>query len=283
MEMMAFIYVLIVCFTAIQSCSTKLYTGTGKNSSAFNLIKSATSFAMFLLIGLSGGIRFHGGTVICGMLYGALLCASAYFGYMALSLGAMSLTSMIVSFSVAVPVIFGITVLGESLSSFKIAGLVCLAASSVLVNIKKTSMPVKNIKKWFLYILATFLCNGFNSVVQKLYQIKYNPGYDFEFMLCATFVCCVIFLLFGFKGLKTKLTFKEKSYGLIAGFTNGSVGYLTLKLASFENASILFPAITAGTILCSLCCGKLIFKEKLTINQLIAVFFGIAAVICLKI
>lgn len=281
--MSIFIYILTVCFTVIQSSSTKLYTGTGKNSSAFNLIKSATSFVMFLLIGLSGDIHFHIGTIICGMLYGGLLCVSTYCGYMALSLGAMSLTSMIVSFSVAVPVIFGITVLGESINRFKIAGLVCLAVSSILVNIKKKSMPVKDIKKWFLYILATFLCNGFNSVVQKLYQIKYNPGYNFEFMLYATLVCCVIFSVFGFKGLKTKLTFKEKSYGLVAGFTNGSVGYLTLKLASFENASILFPAITAGTILCSLCCGKLIFKEKLKFNQSIAVFFGIAAVVFLKI
>jgi multidrug transporter EmrE-like cation transporter len=57
---------------------------------------------------------------------------------------------------------------------------------------------------------------------------------------------------------------------------------LTLSLAGFENASILFPVISAGTILGSLLCGRLVFGEKLKINHYIAILFGTASVVLLK-
>lgn len=277
------IYILTVAFTAIQSSASKLNTRTSDNTGAFNAIKTTTSFLLFLLFAFFRGVNFHTPTIVCGMLYGILLSVSTYCGYMALALGAMSLTSMLVSLSVAIPVVYGTVFLKESLGFFKIAGLICLLSAIFFVNSGKKSASIKDRKKWSLYVIATFLCNGFSSVVQKLYQIRYEPAYNFEFMLFGTLVCCAIFIAFMPKNNRAKTSPRERGCGLVAGLTNGIVGYTTLTLAGYENASVLFPAISAGTILCALLCGIAIFKEKIKANQLIAVLFGITAVVLLKI
>ena len=50
---------------------------------------------------------------------------------------------------------------------------------------------------------------------------------------------------------------KVKRYGVLSGLANAAANFLTLILAGFENASVLFPIISAGTILASLLCGRL--------------------------
>lgn len=43
-----------------------------------------------------------------GLIYGVLITVSMYVGYMAVSLGSMALTSMLVSFSVLLPLVRGV-------------------------------------------------------------------------------------------------------------------------------------------------------------------------------
>ena len=75
---------------------------------------------------------------------------------------------------------------------------------------------------------------------------------------------------------------KGKRYGVLSGVANGIANFLTLVLEGMENASVLFPIISAGTILTSLLCGRLIFREKLKANHYVALVAGIAAVVLLK-
>lgn len=65
-----------------------------------------------------------------------MLCASMYTGFTALATGPMALTSTIASFSLIVPVVFGLCFLNEHLSFVGIIGLVLLLVSIVLMNYK---------------------------------------------------------------------------------------------------------------------------------------------------
>ena len=69
---------------------------------------------------------------------------------------------------------------------------------------------------------------------------------------------------------------------VLSGLANGIANFLTLVLAGMENASVLFPIISAGTLLAALLCGKLLFKEKLRANHYAALAAGIVAVVLLK-
>ena len=97
-------------------------------------------------------------------------------------------------------------------------------------------------------------------------------------------LCCVVFAVAATFSVPVK-EFKQakgKLFGVISGSTNGLTGFLTLMLAGYENATILFPTISAGTILASLLYGRVIFKEKLKLFHYLALVFGISAVALLN-
>lgn len=279
-------FICIVIFTVIQSSSTKIFSRINDNSTVFNKIKTSTAFFIFVLMSISG-IRLHGGTAVYGCVYGLLLCISLHGGYMALATGPMSLTSMIVSFSVLIPIIYGVCFCGEKLNMIKIIGILLFVVAIVFTNINKESQNNKGKRdlKWAMYVSVTFAANGFCSVIQKMHQEQYNSEYCLEFMLFAMLICFIVFIPVHMKEIpiKTLINAKGKQYAILSGIANAIVCYLTIKLAGYENASVLFPAISAGTILCTLLAGVIVFKEKLKYNHVIALVCGVAAVVLLKI
>ena len=284
--MVILIYILIVLASAAQSASAKLFNQNCSQSSAFNALKSCTAFVLFALAA-AFGFSLHLPTVLFGISYGASLCISMYTGYKALCLGPMALTSMLVSFSVIIPLIWGITAGNETLRALQYPALALLFLAIILTNIDKIKAK-KSTREgyglWFLFVGITFMCNGICSVLQKQHQTLYPEAYGREFMLFAMLLCSVIFSIFTLRKLSLRelKTIKGKRYALLSGAANGAANFLTLMLAGLENASVLFPIISAGTILASLLCGGLLFKEKLKANHYVALVFGIAAVVLLK-
>jgi len=280
------VYVLIVLSSATQSAATKLFHRNCSCSAAFNTIKSCTTLVLFALMA-AFGFRFHLPTVLFGVSYGACLCISMYAGYQALCRGPMALTSMLVSFSVVIPLIWGITVGNETLKTMQYPALVILFLAIIMTNVdkmkaKKTT-PI-NDRSWVLFVGITFACNGICSILQKQHQTRYPMAYSKEFMLFAMLLCSVVFVIFALRksSIKELKMIKGKRYGVLSGIANGLANFLTLALAGSENASVLFPIISAGTILASLLCGRWLFREKLKANHYVALAFGIMAVILLK-
>ena len=289
--MLFLFYLAIVLLTVAQSASTKLYNRSFSSSAIFNLVKASTALLCFLLMALSGFV-FHLPTLLFGTLYGVALSLSMYAGYMALSLGPMALTSMLVSFSLLIPILWGLVAWGERLSLLRIVALILLLAAILLTNADK--LCLKRASKasaqkgryglWLLFVCTTFLCNGACSVLQKQHQIFYPGAYSREFMLFAMLFCTVLFFLLALVRLSPSqiIAAKGKWLGALSGIGNGLASFLTLRMAGLENASILFPVISAGTLLGALLCGRFLFRERLKYNQYFALAFGMLAVILLK-
>ncbi len=285
--MTAVYYVAVLVFTVTQSASTKLYQKYKGNVSTFNAFKSIFAFVPFLLAA-AFGFSFHLPTVLTGCVYGILLSVSMFSGYNALQYGPMALTSMIVSFSVAIPVLYGFLI-GEEIGIFKIIGLCLLVFAIVAVNAdKKQEKNKSNRRKWLFYVFLTFFANGFCSVTQKIHQNLYSSEYVKEFMAIAMLVCSIVFLILPlFKkqdaAKEPAAAFKKSDlFGVLAGLCMAAANFFTTALVNSENASVLFPAISAGTLILTLFCGLCVFKEKLKINHYIAMLAGICSVIFLK-
>ena len=103
-------------------------------------------------------------------------------------------------------------------------------------------------------------------------------------MFFAMLLCTLVFVSFAlFKNSPKKLlSFGGKRYAALSGLANGAASFLTLMLASYENASVLFPILSASTILGALLCGRFLFKERLLPFHYAAILLGITAVIFLK-
>ncbi len=283
------IYLCIVLASVTQSASTKGYNRGGGASLVFNALKTLSAFLLFLVISIPQ-FTFHTPTVWYGLLYGLSLCLSMYAGYRALGLGPMALTSMLVSFSLLMPLLWGIFVRREPFGALKGAGLALLLLSLLLVNAHslrpapKTERSASGQGLWLLFVAVTFLCNGVCSILQKEHQTAYPSLYNREFMLMAMLLCAAVYVTAALIRVPRGAwkTTPRKGMGILSGVTNALANFLTLVLAGMENASVLFPIVSAGTILSALVCGRLVFKERLKPNQYAALALGVLAIVLMK-
>lgn len=292
--MVILIYFAIILASVTERGSTKFFQRYASDSSVFNAIKALSSLILFATMAMVG-FSFHLPTLLFGLVYGIGLCISMYAGYQALRLGPMALTSMLVSFSVLIPFLWGVLFEHESLNLLRIFGVILLLGAMFLINWDKlVHRPVHErneptvVKRrggtWLLFVGTTFLCNGICSILQKRHQALYPEAYTDEFMFFAMLLCALIFSVTSLR--KNTLSgiwkIKGKWLGALSGVTNGLANFLTLSLAGFENASVLFPVISAGNLLGVLLCGRILFHEKLRGNHYAALICGMLSVILLK-
>lgn len=274
------LYAGTVLLTVTQSTLSKL-VGKDGNQTVFNLSKTVAALLMFSLFGIFT-FSFNIQTLIYGSVFGIFLYLATWSGISALVCGPMALTSMLASFSLIIPCIYGICFLNEPCTLFTVIGFLLLAIAFILISTKRKND--KNISvKWLILTITTTVANGICSVILKLHQIHFPGQYKNEFMMFAYIVASIMFLV----ALLIRLPKKKVNYfdikGAAAGLANGGANFLTIFLASMEDASIMFPVISALTAVTVLGAGKFIFKEKLTVFQIIGFVLGIASVVLLKI
>ena len=278
--MTIFLYFLNVACSAGQSTLSKHYASKGGNANVFNINKVAAGFLVFLIMGLWGGLRFHVPTALLGMAYGTCLYVSNFAGFTALALGPMALTSIIASFSLVIPFLAGITLWGEELSLPGGVGIGLLLCSIVLMNFRKSGQPMS--LKWLFFSFLTFFSNGISSVIQKQHQLFWPGRYRSEFMLWAMgwglVLLALTVLIRGTVKAEVRACVPGASAGLIEGFAN----YIVLYLAATQDASVLFPVVSAAKIIAVWIIGRFTFREQLKHTQTVGLLAGIAAIILLN-
>jgi len=274
------LYILNVSFAAGQSTLGKLYTSKGGGVLSFNVNKALAGAVMFLVFGLFTGMTFHTPTVLFGLGYGVSLYVSMYAGLKAMSIGPMALTSIIASFSLLIPFLFGVTVWGEDLSLFGIIGIVLLTASVILLNFKKGESGIS--PKWLGFSLLTFFSNGICSLIQKYHQIYYPEQFRTEFMLCAMTLVLLISASASVITQKSLKGIRFSALGIAAGSMNCAANYIVLYLAATEKASVLFPMVSVANIIAVWIIGRTVFKEKLKLIHIIGFICGLAAILLLN-
>ena len=270
-----------LCATS-QSTLTKLAPG-GEGKAyimGFNTVKVGSAFLLFLLISLHS-LSFHFETLLSASAYGLALFFSTLFGYLALACGSLALTSSIVSYSVVIPVVFGIIFLEEDINAVKLCGFVLLLVS--LMMLKKPTKDVGGNKKWLLYLAITFLCNGTMSIIQKLHQTAFPLQYRNEFTIYSMFICLLLFALSAFLCRNDgKMKIENVKFAAPAGVLMGLNNYLTLSLSSLLDASVLFPTVSVFQVVFNLTFSKFIFNEKLSLLQIFGVVIGVISVLLIK-
>ncbi len=274
------LYIFYTCCASSQSAVGKLHTKRHNEVETFNIWKALTCIVFFLIFGLFTGLQIHIPTVICGLIYGMFLSASMYFGIKALSEGSIALTNTITSFSLIVPLIYGIFILGEKFSFISAIGTVFLVASILMINLKREN----NVSpKWVLYSLTTMLTNGMCSVMLKQHQRMYPGQFMKEFMLVGMLMVFVFISLIPFA--KRKIQRKKVSFsplGIISGVLTSIANFTLLYMSSTQKASVLFPVIAVANVVAVCLIGKLLFKEEIRPLQIFGIIFGIAAIFILS-
>lgn len=285
--MMLLLYLLTVVTARTDSALGKVNGIRRGSVMRFNGSKATAAALLAAAATLLGGFEFDGASAGMGVFYGISLAASMCAGLMALSLGSMAITSMLASFSLIIPALVGILFLKEKLSATGAVGFVLLILSVLLLNVKKGTAPISP-KCWF-YSFLTMVTNGICSVIQKLHQYRAPGLYQKEFMLFAMVTAAIVLVAYGLWKKEKPVEASKKQVqahtillGALAGICNCIANFLTLTLAATENASVLFPILSAANSIGAVMVGGLIFHERLTRLQTVSVAVGIASVVLLK-
>lgn len=283
--MNAILITLIVCGLSLQHITKKAFNEKMNNSGAITFTALSTLAAMlffvfqikpdFDLAVLPYALGF-------GFFYGmAVLCS-----FFAIANGSLSITSLVTSYSLVIPTFYGILFGDDKFSVSLIVGLVLLMVSLFLINfVKRDDENNKITVKWIVFLVLAFVGNGLCTTVQNIQQKVFNGAYKAQFMSIALFFVVVVLLLIAiFKERKCMLSVIKKgsSEFLICGIANGLCNFLVMVMVLRMPASIMYPLISACSIILTYFISKFWFKEKLTLTQNIGFIFGVVSVVFLN-
>ncbi len=127
--------------------------------------------------------------------------------------------------------------------------------------------------------------NGICTTVQKVQQIDFSGKYKAEFMSLSLLIVVAILLITALKTEKNDIVPAIKK-GIIpivvCGVANGIVNLFVMILSLRMSASVMFPLVSAGSIILTYFISLLWYKEELTLIQNIGFSLGVISVIFLN-
>ena len=191
----------------------------------------------------------------------------------------MTLYSLfLMSGGMLLPYFFGILFLNETLTFFRIAGVILILAAVILSN--KGSYSLNSLQ--ILFCILIFVLNGLVSIISKCHQINtiYEAVDSTAFVMYSgigRFLLSTAALVFCRQ--KKQNAFPASFFSspkplalILLSALIGGVSYMLQLIGARElPASVLYPLVTGGSIIFSALCGRLIFKEKITSFQKISI------------
>ncbi len=248
----------------------------------FNFMKVFVAFIIFLLFSLKGYV-LHRDTILLSCAFAISFSIAVTATYLAIANGSLSLTSLVISYALTIPTIYGMLFLHEPFTVNIGIGLFLLIVSLFFINQPLASCKITI--KWMILVALSFLGNGISSTIQKVHQSMFPKMYQLEFMTTA--MAIVTFLYF------TRVLFLKKVHvvqGLqqgwhlasLSGIANAAVNYLVLLVSVHVPASIMFPVISAGGIITTYIVSTIALKERLSKQQIAGFVIGMISIVILN-
>ncbi len=260
----------------------------GKGGLFFNAIVSFFAMVYFILTDTDG---IHIPPLL--LAYAAVSCVMYSTGfytiYVAFNRGSFVLTKALASFSILIPMLFGVVFLGEPAGVLTYVGIGLFVVSIVVMNaglLKKSDEPRTRFDPiWLISVVLTLLANGAISIISRLQQIHFHNECTKEFLMLSlggSFLFLLVLSLFKERkeigtAVKTGVLF-----GAGAGVCNGISNYLRVLSYLYIPMSIAVPAASAVGLLISLALSVAVYREKPGTRKLIAVLLQILAILSLN-
>lgn len=281
-----FLLILTAALVTTQQGITKQYNVKAKATDVF-YYTSAVSFAAMLFFTAMSGLKldFTPETLPYSIGFAAANMSAIVGMTIALKAGQLALTSLILSYSLILPTMYGLIFLHDKATVFTYLGIVLLIVSLYFLNGKKEEKKKLSVK-WIIWVSIAFVGNGMCSVIQKMQQSAFDGAYKSEFMIIALLIVCVSSAVIALLGKKEhkKLIIKECfKYAPFKGLANGGVNFLVMVLTSQLPNSVLFPSISAGGIIFTYVISKILYNENYSLKQNIGFVLGILSAVILNI
>lgn len=218
--------------------------------------------------------------------FAAAYVSASIFMLLAIRYGSFGKTSLIISFSLLIPTLYGLLFLDEALNATKIVGLVLLVISLILTNYEKDSSRVT--VRWVVFVILAFVGNGMCSTVQKMEQVAFSDGVGKDLFMIVAFAISAVAMLVCSLTVPSERAGISQSVkkgwlpAILCGIATGLTNYLATWLNPRIPASILFPVLSAGGIVLGFLYSTLLLKEKFGRRQTVGFAVGTVSIVLLN-
>ena len=210
------------------------------------------------------------------MAFTLSLCCLSYslLSFQVLKEGDMTLYStFLMSGGMLLPYAFGVLFLEESLTLWRILGVILVLAAIVLGNFSRRKVS----NKILLLCCVVFVLNGCVSILSKCHQISQNAPVSSSMFVAysgLTRAFMTLPLLLMLKNVPNRAKMQHRlSPWVVAAAAVISGGSYLLQLVGAKTlpATVLYPMVTGGCIIFSSLAGRVFFREKLSLQQKISI------------
>lgn len=274
----------IVILCSLQGVLKKPYTDKTKGKGVYFFTAATAFFALVFFVISADGFEFKIGVLPYAAAFAIFYCLSTVFTVLAVPIGPLSLTTLMISYSLLLPTFYGILFLDDKVTTGLVVGIVLLLISIFLSNGKIEGKGIS--VKWLVYAAIASVSNGMCSVMQKMEQVAFDGAFKNEFMIMALTIVMVVMILMIFLKERKEIKFYVKSGWLICtacGVMNGMVNLLTMVVMGKMPLSVFYPVLSAGGLLATYLLSKFMYKEKLTKLQFAGLMVGMVSAVFLNI
>ena len=288
--------ILIFSMSACLGCNIIQKYYASKSASGFlpvflcNAISGIISAVVLLCWGGFGTVSLF--TALLGALFGLVVCMQGVATLLALRVGPMSFTTVIISFSTVLTALSGAVFWGETLKPLQIVGIALMAVSFIFA-VEKKSDEKSGSWKWLLLCLLAFVCSGGVGLMQKIHQTsvhkdELNAFLITSFAVASVFSACTVAIM---KAKEKTPLLPQKENGKVAwvlialmvivGALTAVNHKLNLYLSGVMDSAVFFPIVNGGGLVLATVAALIVFREKLTKKQWCGVIVGTLSVLCL--
>lgn len=275
----------------IQSKACRKYLKNTQDSLVYNTMFFA-SVALFL------GVMFPQTFPTPLLIVLSLFSAAANFTFqvlysVCLTTGPVSLTVLVVNFSVFIPTVFSAVLFKEDIFITQFIGMAFLI-SSMLLSFNKTEGEKKANKKWLVLTITALLATGIASCIQKYFfktELANVENASNTFLFLVYVFATAISLLAVF--INSKVAKKEKCtfwfsknmalYAVFIGFIISVFQKLFMLSVECVPGAVLYPTYNGMQAVIMSVVGMCIFKDRLSSKQKLGIIFGIASIAMMNI
>ena len=268
----------------------KYFMSKGVSNASTYLFNAAASVVSAAVLFVWGGVEnLSGFTLLLGIAFGLVVAIHTITNLMALEIGPMSYTQVIISFSTLISAMSGAIFWNEKIEWAHWVGIGLMLVSFVLAVERKNDEKGVSFR-WLAMSVISFLFCGGIGIMQKLHQ---TSAYKEELngFLVTAFAVSFLFSLALWFFARKKETADSGEDGksllvfialtILNGVAVAANHKLNLYLSGVMASAVFFPIVSGGGLVTTTLAAVVIFKERLTLKQWIGILFGTVSVIFL--
>ena len=310
---------LVVCillYFPVNCINKKASNHTGDSTTLFcyclYTAVAGAAIGFFLLLFDGANFKLDTPALLSSLLFGSMIALCQLVTFYSLRVTTVALSNMCNTASVLIPTLFGIIVFKENFTLGTGIGIVLFFAAAYLISSKNNATTEQKpfTFKTLLACLGVFFSNGLGSVSMQLFA-KYSVGvsesafmfysYVFTSAILLVFVSVLLIQAKRKLDLSSDASIKQTQtpeqmqkprlpvfpkilflFGILSTAISFFVNQANTVIAPHIPAAVLFPSLKGGALLMGVLVGWMIFKEKLSVKNIIGVVLCVAALIILN-